>query len=291
MLGRKTEGSVVCTSCGQLVGVNDKKCLNCGRLHPGLFGFAGVVRKLGNDLGFTKIAMGACLLLYGVALLMRPDQIGMGGFMSMLSPSNEASFVLGASGSIPVFAYDRWWTILSATFLHGSLLHIVFNLMWLRQLGPALADAFGAGRSAILFLVSSMVGFAVTSGVAQLGLPFPRALAGAPLTLGASAGIFGWLGALVFYGRRSGNRQITQNLLWGAALPLFVIGFLFPGIDNWAHFGGFAGGYLLARILDPLRPERIDHVILALVLMLASLLSIIASVVFGLPLLDPSSGG
>ena len=52
---RQTSGSVVCPSCGRLVGVNDEKCGNCGRTRPGMWGFAGVLRNLGEDLGFTKI--------------------------------------------------------------------------------------------------------------------------------------------------------------------------------------------------------------------------------------------
>ena len=54
-------------------------------------------------------------------------------------------------------------------------------------------------------------------------------------------------------------------------------------VDNWAHLGGFGGGYLIARLLDPLRPERADHVIAALVLLGLSLLSVIVSVFLGLP--------
>ena len=45
---------------------------------------------------------------------------------------------------------------------------------------------------------------------------------------------------------------------------LFIFGFIMPGVDNWAHAGGFAGGYATAKFLDPLRPERLDHLIAAL---------------------------
>jgi hypothetical protein len=59
-----------------------------------------------------------------------------------------------------------------------------------------------------------------------------------------------------------------------------------PGIDNYAHGGGFAGGWLAARLLDPLKPERIDHLILGLVCLGASLLAVLVSVVTGLRFLD-----
>jgi hypothetical protein len=59
-----------------------------------------------------------------------------------------------------------------------------------------------------------------------------------------------------------------------------------PGIDNYAHAGGFGGGYLAAVLLDPLKPERIDHVVIALVCLGLSLLAIVVSVVTALPLLQ-----
>jgi rhomboid protease GluP len=60
------------------------------------------------------------------------------------------------------------------------------------------------------------------------------------------------------------------------------MGFLSPGIDNYAHFGGFGGGYVVARVLDPLTKERIDHLAIAVGLLAASVLSVVASVVHGL---------
>ena len=59
MLGRQRSGAVLCPSCGLLVGVNDERCLNCGRAHPGLWGFAGVFRDLGRDMGFGTLVMDA----------------------------------------------------------------------------------------------------------------------------------------------------------------------------------------------------------------------------------------
>ena len=64
-------------------------------------------------------------------------------------------------------------------------------------------------------------------------------------------------------------------------MTLGIFGFIMPGVDNYAHAGGFAGGYLAARILDPLEPERVDHLIAAVVCLAASVLSIIVSVLHG----------
>jgi rhomboid protease GluP len=58
-----------------------------------------------------------------------------------------------------------------------------------------------------------------------------------------------------------------------------VMGFILPGVDNYAHAGGFAGGYLVGLWLDPLRPERMDHLVGAVACVVATVLAIVASVV------------
>jgi len=282
MWRRQRTGSVVCTSCGSLVGVNDERCYTCGRRNPGLWGFAPALRSLGSDLGFVTFVLGACIVLYVATLVMSGAGIGMNGLMSLLAPSTPSLFLFGASGSIPVFLYGRWWTVVSASWLHGSFLHILFNMLWVRQLGPATADVYGAARMVIIYTVSGICGFLLSSVAGyyliQMPLPFLR---GAQFTVGASGSIFGLLAAMVYYGRRGGSSTIRSEAV-RYALILFLFGLFMPGIDNYAHAGGFAGGYLASRWLDPLRPERIDHIVGALVCLGLSALAILVSVLDGL---------
>jgi rhomboid protease GluP len=96
--------------------------------------------------------------------------------------------------------------------------------------------------------------------------------------MGASASIFGLLGALVHYGRKSGSSLIhaqAKQYAIGAA----VFGLIFPGIDNYAHAGGFIGGYLVSSLMNPLTRERGDHLLIAIGCLVASLLAIVFSVV------------
>jgi rhomboid protease GluP len=171
--------------------------------------------------------------------------------------------------------------VLSAAWLHGGGLHILFNMMWVRQLAPPTADLYGPGRMVIIYTAGAVGGFLLSS-FAGAYLPNLFFLRGGQFTVGASAPIFGLLGALVYYGRRSGSRMIGSEAL-SYALMLGVFGFLMPGVDNYAHGGGFGGGYLAARLLDPLKPERIDHIAIAVACLAASLLSIVASILYGLP--------
>ena len=88
LFNRQTSGSVVCTSCGSLVGVHDEKCFNCGRRNPGMWGFAPLLRSLGNDLGFVQLVIWGCSALYVISLLLSGRQIGVvGGMLNILSPS------------------------------------------------------------------------------------------------------------------------------------------------------------------------------------------------------------
>ena len=266
---------MLCTSCGVLVGVNDSTCYNCGRRNPGLWGFAPALRGLGNDLGFVNIVTGGTIIMYVLSVVMSREGNSIG-----LEPNIVANQILGASGAIPVFGRGWWWTVLTAGWLHGGIFHIFFNVLWIRQLGPEIANLYGAGRMVIIYTFAGVSGFALSSVLGLFSLPF----FGAPLTVGASASIFGFLGALVHYGRRTGSSHTRQaGLQW--ALMITVMGFVFrgSGIDNAAHLGGFAGGYLASMVLDPLKKERIDHIAAALVCLVLTLAAIVYTVISALP--------
>lgn len=274
---RKREGSVLCPACGQLVGVNDDRCLNCGRLRPGMWGFAHLLRTDSPDMGFTQLVFWACGALYLACLAVQPDAIS-----SMLSPGIRALYRFGASGAVPVFGYGRWWTPLSAAWLHAGVLHIAFNMMAVRDLVPLTAHLYGAARTVIVYSAAAITGFLCSSVAAAYFTFMPGVLRGGYITVGASASIFGLIGALLYYGRRGGSRMLGEAAKrW--AIGGLVFGFVVPGIDNWAHLGGLLGGYVVARVLDPLKPERGDHVLGAVVCLVLSLAAVIASVVTDLP--------
>jgi rhomboid protease GluP len=276
MFKRQRTGSVVCASCGSLVGVNDEQCYSCGRRNPGLWGFAPVLRRLGNDLGFVSMIVYGCGAMYVLGLLLTMmfggDIMGGGNPLGLLAPATQIQIFLGASGAYPVFGLGRWWTIFSAGWLHASILHIFMNMMWVRNLGPATADLYGGPRMVIIYTAGAAAGFLLSS---LLGL-FPIPKFGAPLTVGASAPIFGLLGALMYYGRRSGSSLVHAEAK-GYAVAFFIFGLIFPGVDNAAHLGGFIGGYLAGMWMDPLKPERVNHMIGALVCLVATALAIITS--------------
>jgi rhomboid protease GluP len=281
---RKTSGSVLCSSCGVLVGVGDDRCYNCGRRNPALWGWAPALRELGGDMGFAPFVIGACTFVYALTLIFSVGSVGVGG-LGLLSPSNRALLLFGASGALPIFVADRWWTVLSAAWLHAGLLHIFMNMMALRQIAPGVAELYGPARTVIIYTAGSVVGFALSS-FAGAFIPPILILQGSTITVGASASIAGLIGAILAYGHQTGS-TMARSYAGSYIVGLIVIGFLPFGIDNYAHAGGFAGGYLAARLLNPMKSERVDHVIVALVCVAASLLSIVVSVIHGAPLLRP----
>jgi rhomboid protease GluP len=137
----------------------------------------------------------------------------------------------------------EWWRFILPVLLHGSALHIGFNMYALYVLGPELERHFGHASFLILYLVS---GFA---GVVASFLLTENA------SLGASTAIFGLLGAqgmFVYrnqklFGRRA---QAMLRSILNIALINLLIG-LTPGIDNWGHVGGLVGGALFAAIAAP----------------------------------------
>ena len=183
MFARQKTGSVVCASCGSLVGVNDEQCYSCGRRNPGLWGFGPMLRRFGNDLGFVSLVVYGCSVLYALTLI---ATVALGGAwcrraacMNFLSPGPWSRSRSAPAARCRCSGYGMWWTVLSAGWLHGSALHILFNMLWVRQLGPATADVYGAGRMVIIYTVSSVDGLPPQqhrrTAVRRAADPVPRA--------------------------------------------------------------------------------------------------------------------
>jgi rhomboid protease GluP len=219
-----------------------------------MWGLSDLFRRLFTTGSPTQLITIACIALYVLSLVLDPaGALRPRGPFEIFSPSNRALQALGATGSVP-WAHAEWWTLFTAIYLHGGILHILFNALWIRQLGPAVEELYGPARFFVIFTVSGVAGFVVSN---LLGIPF---------TVGASGSIFGLLGAMVAFGRRRGGvfgaMVLRQYGQW--ALLLFVLGFFMSGVNNLAHAGGFAGG-LAAGFVVSLAERRaettLDHLL------------------------------
>lgn len=172
--------------------------------------------------------------------------------------------VAGELGMWPVgiAVGNEWWRLLTSAFLHGSFLHIAFNMYVLFALGPTLERVLGHGRFLVLYLVSALGGAIASYAFSDIRT----------LSVGASGAIFGLMGALVIAGRRL-RYDITQVLiLLGINV---VIGFLQPGVDWRAHLGGLVTGAAVAAVFVlPKRGHRKAAQVLGILGILAVLVLI-----------------
>jgi rhomboid protease GluP len=174
------------------------------------------------------------------------------------------------TGFVPIDIYGQWWSVLSAMYLHGGVLHIAFNMMALRNIGPIVAGEFGTNRFIIIYTVTGIVGFVVSY------------FAGVPFTIGASGAIFGLVGAAIYYGKSRGGQYGTdifrQLATW--TVVLFIFGFLVPVINNWAHGGGLISGILLGYLLkySERKRETLTHKVLALICVVVTVLVLVWAV-------------
>lgn len=145
---------------------------------------------------------------------------------------------------IAVALGGEWWRLITSAFLHGSFLHIAFNMYVLFALGPTLERILGHGRYLTLYILAALGG-----GVASYVFSDLRTV-----SVGASGAIFGLMGALIVAGRRL-RYDITQVVI---LLAINVaIGFFSPGVDWRAHFGGLVTGAVVAAIFVlPARHHR-----------------------------------
>jgi rhomboid protease GluP len=264
MSAAKKTGARLCPNCGRLISVNAKECIHCGWKNYGLSGvgtgFEKIIRSLG---GLVPVLIGFSVFLYLVSLLMDLSSLlAPRGLFGLLAPTGTALYKLGMTGAFPL-AQGQWWTLFTAIYLHGGILHILFNMIWLRNVGYAVDEFFGTARAFIIFTAAGVAGFLLSD------------LLRVSFTVGASGSIFGLLGALIFYGRHRGGAfgEALMRQVGSWALMAFVFGFLFPGVNNWAHAGGFVGGYLAAMLLgyQEIGRERTGHRIAAIILAVITL--------------------
>jgi membrane associated rhomboid family serine protease len=136
-----------------------------------------------------------------------------------------------------MWIYGEWWRLVMAGFLHGGLIHIAMNSWALFDLGAQVDEVYGSSRLLVIYFVSNAFGF------------FLSTLFSPSLSIGASAGICGLLGAMIALGLRHhnplGDAIRGTYIRW--AVMILIIGFLpMFHIDNFAHLGGMVSGFCVA---------------------------------------------
>jgi membrane associated rhomboid family serine protease len=138
----------------------------------------------------------------------------------------------------------QWWRLVTSMFLHGSLLHLAFNMLALWQVGQLVERLFGSLRFLGLYLIAGVCG-SLASVLWDADVK----------VVGASGAIFGIVGGLFAFIRRehSGVPPTVVSELRGSLLPFLVFnlaaGYVYPHTNNAAHIGGLVGGWLAGFFL------------------------------------------
>ncbi len=230
----------MCPHCRAFITTDDRVCPYCGNE----VGPRAVDRRSPSDLigGFipharftTTIILLINFALYGASVIYSMRVGNNGTFMDL---DGRTLFEFGAKYREAI-QLGQWWRLITAGFLHGGLFHILMNSWVLFDLGAQVEEIYGATRLIVFYFAATIFGFYLST------------VWSAGLSVGASAGIFGLIGAMIALGVRHRAHPLgahIRGLYVRWALYGFIIGLLFPATDNAAHLGGLAAGFGIAYL-------------------------------------------
>jgi len=198
-----------------------------------------------------SLCIALAVLSYLLPLLI-PGLPGSGhsGFFGLLpAPSSSALALLGWADPRAIWG-GQWHLLITAIFLHGGVLHIVFNMLWVRDLGAQAESLLSPRLLVFVFVLTGIGGNLLAVYWPLLALEFGVRASLAPV-VGASGAVFGLMGVIMSYApRRAGFMGMGLARQMGKwALVLILLGFLMPGVSNLAHIGGFVSGWLLGKLI------------------------------------------
>ena len=231
----------MCPNCRAFITVDDRVCPYCNvalekprrQVQPAegvLAGFIPHARFTTMMLLLVNTALFAATVLYSMK---------MNGGDAVLEIPGNVLVAFGASHPALVFGYGQWWRLLTAGFLHGGLLHIGMNMWVLLDLGAQVEEVYGGARLVTLYVVSTVFGFLCSAYMGHL-------------SVGASAALFGMIGAMIALGVRNRHHPMGRAIR-GLYIRWAIYGLLFGllpmfRMDNAAHLGGLVSGFVLAWV-------------------------------------------
>jgi membrane associated rhomboid family serine protease len=247
----------ICPACGTLVGAHATRCHQCGASMT--FSMAAAGRSLSKLLPettpLTYIILAVTSVLYVVSLLASMRRSGFappgGGLLGMIFGFGAINnlILIRMGESLPLyFNLHQPWRLVTAIFLHGSLLHIGFNMWALMTLAPLVEELYGSGRFLFIYVVTGAAGYLASSSMGNN-------------SVGASGALLGLIGVLLAMtmGRQSAGLRMLRQQLISWIIYLVIFGFLVRGIDNLAHAGGFVAGFALGKLMADRKPADLTE--------------------------------
>jgi rhomboid protease GluP len=239
----------MCPNCRAFITTDDKVCPYCDlRLGERAVDKRSPADILGGLIPHARFTTMMILLVNTgmyIATVLYSMRANRGGGMDL---DTRTLVDFGAKYGYGIFVEGQWWRLITAGFLHGGLLHIGMNMWVLYDLGVHVEETYGTSRYLVFYFVSNVCGFLASSWWA------PNTT-----SIGASAGIFGLIGAMIALGvrDRSAYGSMVRSVYTRWALYGLAMGFLpFFAIDNAAHVGGVTSGFVLAYVAGTPRFSR-----------------------------------
>ena len=184
--------------------------------------------------------------------------------MYLFGNGSEDSLTLlnfGANYRPLILEFNQYYRLITSSFLHIGILHLLFNMYALYIIGAQIENFYGKFKYLIIYLGSAIFG-------SLLSICFHDGI-----SAGASGAIFGLLGAMLYFGYH--YRLYLGNVLQSQIIPIIILnlflGFITPGIDNACHVGGLISGIFLAMacgINKDRKMEKINGVILSIIFLI-----------------------
>lgn len=230
----------MCPNCRAFITNKDKVCPYCDeRVAPRAIERRDPGKILG---GFVPHAafITVLILVINLGLYIATTIFSMrsGNEQAFMGIDGRTLFEFGAKHRDAIML-GQWWRLVTAGFLHGGILHFAINSWVLFDLGAQAEENYGSSRMIVMYLIATVLGFMASAWWSP------------SLSVGASAGIFGLLGAMIALGMKhptgAAAAARAQYVRWAIYMLLFG---LLPGlrVDNAAHIGGLAGGFATAWI-------------------------------------------
>lgn len=207
--------------------------------------------------------------------------LGRETFLQSLWFGGDTNTLIQAGASLGLYVgQGQYFRLVSSLFLHGGLIHLLFNSYALFLFGSIVESIYNSRRFAVVYFCSGVAGAILTQ------LFYPQVV-----SVGASGAIFGLIGLLFASGFRKNAPKRLNSVTGTALLPMIVInlllGFTVPGINNLAHIGGLATGFVFGLVLRPFDlPSRLKSVLwtaLSVICVLTALLCLLLVFLFPIP--------
>ena len=231
----------MCPHCRAFITTSDRVCPYCNtEVGPRAIDRRQPKDILGGFIPHARFTTSIILLLnFGIFAATVLYSMGQGNADALMGLDGHTLVEFGAKIREGL-QIGQWWRLVTAGFLHGGIFHILMNSWVLFDLGAQVEEIYGAPRMLVIYFVGTVFGF------------YASAVWSASISVGASAGIFGLIGAMIALGVRHRGHPMGAAIrglyirwaVYGLAMGLIPM----FHVDNAAHIGGLAAGFGAAYV-------------------------------------------